>query len=760
MTQVADIKNGVIPSASGGLATTASSGAPSVNIDANPSSFATYAHVRSVVLQDAARQAQAIYFESSQFNFSDSDSDDDVSDSTKDAILAIPKMVGVGLVSVYELISGSVSAYPALCIRALEALLDILQGQQPEALRNEPAHVIESLFQLLLRLSTCGGSNAGDMLSWPTASPLTGVACACLLALVVARGDSAMFLRAVTDILITSRHLATQTIQVPVILTYLQRSVHAVLLGKLSRPDWFSIGVPTTACIDSFPVKMMTDGGSGDSSTALTCDGHYLYLHNSHGMFKVGTGFGGTRKGHVYLHRPDCFPRQTGWLGFANGDVYYRAEGSSRELMLLDRETLKISEMHQTTGMGWSRGAPFSDGQHIGYILPDKDDGFVVRSYNPVMKPIPLVNELNLSLAVRCVQVFGNSDVMRDLGSGLDDEVQCVASGKDFTIMCTTAGRLYYSGKASAVGQKGSSVGAVAAVAAAVVSNAVPPVIAGNAVPDPAKDQQAQDAPVLPPSNTKTTNKGVRWPELLVSKWPSMTGVFVGHEGHHAVLLAEDGSAYFVGTARRGEDADTGKVRRQPKASKPKRMTKMEGHHVVNAACNHATSALVTKDGELYMFGKDTSHAESSTGLVTDLQEVRIQSVALGKAHAVAITNKGLVYTFGINNKGQCGRDFTSAPQGKEVTPGVSSMAVACDEDAEDEECAGDSDDGASGGGVAGGGAATARGEPEIGYGGMCSRGRHRFYRDHCMVCYYCHECTGYGSSCVSSNRPNRIPGL
>lgn len=189
-------------------------GPPCVRIDSNPSSFATYAHVRSLVLQDAARQAQSIYLASSHYNNSDSESEDDTIDASKETVLPLPKMVGVGLVSVYELISGSVSAYPALCIRALEALLDILQGQQPEALRNEPAQVIDTLFQLLLRLSTSNSGNAGDMLSWPSASPLTGVACACLLALVVARGDSAMFLRAVTDILITSRHLATQTIQV------------------------------------------------------------------------------------------------------------------------------------------------------------------------------------------------------------------------------------------------------------------------------------------------------------------------------------------------------------------------------------------------------------------------------------------------------------------------------------------------------------------------------------------------------------------
>jgi alpha-tubulin suppressor-like RCC1 family protein len=37
-----------------------------------------------------------------------------------------------------------------------------------------------------------------------------------------------------------------------------------------------------------------------------------------------------------------------------------------------------------------------------------------------------------------------------------------------------------------------------------------------------------------------------------------------------------------------------------------------------------------------------------------------VTQVSLGKAHAVAPTNKGQVYTFGINNKGQCGRDFAS----------------------------------------------------------------------------------------------------
>ena len=45
-------------------------------------------------------------------------------------------------------------------------------------------------------------------------------------------------------------------------------------------------------------------------------------------------------------------------------------------------------------------------------------------------------------------------------------------------------------------------------------------------------------------------------------------------------------------------------------------------------------------------------------GHVTDLKDTVVSHVSLGKAHAVVLTNKGHVYTFGINNKGQCGREY------------------------------------------------------------------------------------------------------
>jgi len=50
------------------------------------------------------------------------------------------------------------------------------------------------------------------------------------------------------------------------------------------------------------------------------------------------------------------------------------------------------------------------------------------------------------------------------------------------------------------------------------------------------------------------------------------------------------------------------------KPVKPKKMIRMEGKYVIFSACNSGTSALVTREGEVYMFGKDTQHCDRSTG--------------------------------------------------------------------------------------------------------------------------------------------------
>lgn len=52
------------------------------------------------------------------------------------------KIVGLGLETVFQLIQESHSIHPGLCVKALTALLNILEGQHPQSLKKEPISVI------------------------------------------------------------------------------------------------------------------------------------------------------------------------------------------------------------------------------------------------------------------------------------------------------------------------------------------------------------------------------------------------------------------------------------------------------------------------------------------------------------------------------------------------------------------------------------------------------------------------------------------
>lgn len=252
--------------------------------------------------------------------------------------------------------------------------------------------------------------------------------------------------------------------------------------------------------------------------------------------------------------------------------------------------------------------------------------------------------------------------------------------------------------------------------------------------------------------------------ELIVSKTTTIAHIAIGHDGIHAVLLGEDGSAFFAGTARRGEDGDSSKNRRQPKAVKPKRLTKLDGHWVVHAACNNGTSAFVTKSGKLVMYGKDTAHCDGG-GYVTGLAEHPIARVALGKAHCVALGTKGQVFTFGLNNKGQCGRQakggggaLTVGGGGGGGTSGEASTSVSPKRSATSASVE-------PANGVAVGGDVEAAADvttTAFGCCQLCDADEHSIEQGQCRVCPFCRECTGYNTSCVVSQmieRQQRVPG-
>ena len=60
---------------------------------------------------------------------------------------------------------------------------------------------------------------------------------------------------AAAALLMCPKLLANQNVQLPHVLVALQRSLHGVLLAKVTRPDWITHGVPLYSKIDSFPIS-------------------------------------------------------------------------------------------------------------------------------------------------------------------------------------------------------------------------------------------------------------------------------------------------------------------------------------------------------------------------------------------------------------------------------------------------------------------------------------------------------------------------
>lgn len=153
---------------------------------------------------------------------------------------------------------------------------------------------------------------------------------------------------------------------------------------------------------------------------------------------------------------------------------------------------------------------------------------------------------------------------------------------------------------------------------------------------------------------------------LSIPKPVRITQIAAGNEGHHALLLSEDGTLFFVGSARRGEDGELSGRPQCHRFNKPSRVKKfackLEGASGAPAfiACNHGSSAVVTKSGQLYLFGKEAFHCNSKGQVNLMSAELLVKTVALGKAHMLILTVGGMVITAGFSNKGQCGLGQTT----------------------------------------------------------------------------------------------------
>ncbi|XP_054087808.1 E3 ubiquitin-protein ligase highwire isoform X1 [Zeugodacus cucurbitae] len=654
---------------------------------------------------------------------SDAESESEEATEKEFTLVRVPLIVGAGLRSLFELIAEARHIQPMLCTKALKALLDVIQGQQPESFKLEPDDLINPLYDLLLDLTTMPAAlvaNATTEANW------SAMACAALIGLCIARGDTGKILKAIAAMLMSPKQLSTQIIQLPAVLSSLQRTVMSAALNKPTRPDFHTHGIPVNSLIDEFSLKTSA-AASGNLYTqpAMASDGTYLYLLLGSSLLKIGTGFSGSFKGHIYAQNDEFTKEKTGWLGHFGGNLYFRrnVKRSADHLHLVNKDTLTIKGINSVNLVPIREGfnyVLFTDEDSINAICTNRDDTLVVKKLNfnnsntygsdsspPFELPLKLARKKFRTLGYAAFEdeVLNQNQIQKIQSSynifepklPSDVEIHGVVCGKEFGLVRASNGKVYYYGKSASLGLK--SIG-----------------------------------------RTPT----MKMTELIISKVSNIVHIAVGHDGIHALLVNDDGTVYFTGTARRGEDGDSSKNRRQPKAVKPKKMSKIDGHVVIHAACNNGTSAFVTKTGKLIMFGKDTAHCDAS-GCVSDFIDQHITKVALGKAHCVALNSKGQLFTFGLNNKGQCGRVFSKSGKDNCVTlqSGVGALNVATTADA-DSKCL------------------LAAKKLKFDFSTLCDYDDHQLVQGQCRVCVMCRECTGYNVSCVSTlNVPveERLPG-
>ena len=167
------------------------------------------------------------------------------------------------------------------------------------------------------------------------------------------------------------RSYAGELIFMPGILAAMQRSVYSLLIRRTVHPDFMSHGVPVSCLVDTFPVNWK-EGASKDipKCYSMASDGHYLYLHTSSGLYKVGSGFSGTMKGHVYKHKNDFFQDQPGWLGIAGRTLYYKSNETQRlELVMVDQDTLEPIKVVTTLERFPVPYLMLTDGEQIAQVL-------------------------------------------------------------------------------------------------------------------------------------------------------------------------------------------------------------------------------------------------------------------------------------------------------------------------------------------------------------------------------------------------------
>lgn len=163
--------------------------------------------------------------------------------------------------------------------------------------------------------------------------------------------------------------------------------------------------------------------------------------------------------------------------------------------------------------------------------------------------------------------------------------------------------------------------------------------------------------------------------------------VAVHSGGKHAMALTLDGKVFSWGE---GEDGKLGHGNRIT-LDKPKLVETLRAKRVRDIACGSSHSAAITSSGELYCWGLGEygrlGHGDNTTQLkpklVTALLGHRVVQVACGSrdAQTLALTEEGFVFSWGDGDFGKLGRggsEGCSVPHQVERLNGVGIIQIEC----------------------------------------------------------------------------------
>ncbi|XP_042876756.1 E3 ubiquitin-protein ligase HERC2-like isoform X6 [Penaeus japonicus] len=158
-------------------------------------------------------------------------------------------------------------------------------------------------------------------------------------------------------------------------------------------------------------------------------------------------------------------------------------------------------------------------------------------------------------------------------------------------------------------------------------------------------------------------------------------------DGKHYLALTANGQVYSWG------NGDGGRLGHGDSSSReePTLIQELQGKTVIGIACGSTYSAAITAEGELYTWGRGnygrlghgSSDDHSTPTLVSALKGERVLDVACGSgdAQTIAVTDSGVVYSWGDGDYGKLGRggsDGSKVPKLVDKLQGQEICRVFC----------------------------------------------------------------------------------